>query len=308
MNKIYSCDIIKDLLPGYIDGVLSEAGTTAVKEHLETCEKCNQAHLEMKEGLSTEILPNEQLVLDGFKKVRQYTQKLKLMVGIVAGLLILLFVSIFLKIYVIGSPLSTHKITADNISYDEDTGNLVIDGTINIHGCRISHVAWKQSEEDDNDVNILVYGAETLPFVPEKKEFTVTIPNMKGKTAYFACPDYDQMEVYNWKHSHYEKLEELKEEIYNSFPALDPTRDALSYFGGVESVNGAEGIHFSVDSVIGENAAFWQVGDQLVTDGDFLSRDFDIWISLDKPYQIYVYDYHTGAYTQEFSIPDRYPE
>ena len=35
MTKLDSCDIIRDLLPGYIDGVLSKAGTNAVKEHLE---------------------------------------------------------------------------------------------------------------------------------------------------------------------------------------------------------------------------------------------------------------------------------
>ena len=42
MNKNYSCDIIKDLLPGYIDGVLSEASETVVTGHLEDCEKCNR--------------------------------------------------------------------------------------------------------------------------------------------------------------------------------------------------------------------------------------------------------------------------
>ena len=31
MNKDHSCDIIQDLLPGYIDGILSEAGTDLVK-------------------------------------------------------------------------------------------------------------------------------------------------------------------------------------------------------------------------------------------------------------------------------------
>ena len=61
-----------------------------------------------------------------------------------------------------------------------------------------------------------VYGAETLPFQSEKKEFKITVPDMKGKTAYLACPDYDP----------------------------------------------------------------------LITDGDFEVRDYDIWISLDKPYQI----------------------
>lgn len=30
-----NCDIVRDLMPGYIDGVISEAGSSAVRKHLE---------------------------------------------------------------------------------------------------------------------------------------------------------------------------------------------------------------------------------------------------------------------------------
>ncbi len=33
MNNHFSCDIIKDLLPGYIDEILSEAGKDLVRKH-----------------------------------------------------------------------------------------------------------------------------------------------------------------------------------------------------------------------------------------------------------------------------------
>ena len=49
MTKLDSCDIIRDLLPGYIDGVLSKTGTNAVKEHLEKCGECNRVYREMTE-------------------------------------------------------------------------------------------------------------------------------------------------------------------------------------------------------------------------------------------------------------------
>lgn len=77
MNENYPCDIIQDLLPGYIDEILSETGTRVVKEHLEECEKCNHVYLEMKEGLNSEEELNETLALDGFKKVQQHTKKIK---------------------------------------------------------------------------------------------------------------------------------------------------------------------------------------------------------------------------------------
>ena len=306
MNKNFSCDIIKDLLPGYIDGVLSEAGTNVVKGHLEECEKCNGVYLEMKEALDTGIEVKEQIALDGLKKVHQHTKKLKMAVGVVTGLLIFFLVSFFVKVFVIGKPLSTYEISVDELSYNEETNCLEINGTVNLASCWVSRVVWKQSKENENAVNILVYGAETLPFQPEKKEFSISVPNMKGKVAYLACPDYDQREIYNWKHGHYEKLIELEDEIYNYFSELDREKDALSYIGGIESINGTEGICYTVYSVIGENATFWTFNDKLVTDGDFESRDFWIWISIDKPYQILIYDYQQGKYTDDYSIINRH--
>lgn len=304
MNENYPCEIIKDLLPGYIDGVLSETGVNVVKKHLEECDKCNQIYLEMEGELNAEISPEEQLALDGFKKVRQHTRKLKIAVGMVTGLLILLLLTIFLKIFVIGEPLSTHHITVTNLSYDEETGNLVINGMVNMDDYRVNRVVWKESAEDANAVNVIVYGADTLPFGQAKQDFTITIPDMKGKKAYFACPNYDQREVYNWKHYHYEKLIEMEEEIYSRFSNLDRSKDALIYSGGIESVNDVDGILFGVESVIGENATFWTFDDQLITDGDFESRDFRIWISLKKPYEILLYDSSTGEYTDDYSIID----
>lgn len=38
----YNCDIIKDLLPLYCDGVCSDASKSAVEEHLEECCGCNE--------------------------------------------------------------------------------------------------------------------------------------------------------------------------------------------------------------------------------------------------------------------------
>ena len=101
-------------------------------------------------------------------------------------------------------------------------------------------------------------------------------------------------------HGHYEKLDELTDEIYNRLPELDRNRDAVYYMYGIESFNGTDGILFLVDSVMGENATYWRYADKIVTDGEFEPQNYEIWISLDKPYQIYVHDYQTGEYTERF--------
>ena len=41
------CEIIKDLLPMYIDGLCSSTSNTLVEQHLATCEHCKQIHSQM---------------------------------------------------------------------------------------------------------------------------------------------------------------------------------------------------------------------------------------------------------------------
>ena len=48
MSPNYTCDIIRDLIPGYVDGILSEAGTDLVKSHLECCQECRDFYEELK--------------------------------------------------------------------------------------------------------------------------------------------------------------------------------------------------------------------------------------------------------------------
>ncbi len=307
MNNNIPCNIIKDLLPGYIDGILSETGSETVREHLEECGNCHQAYLEMKEELPVDTETKEEIALDGFKKVRRCTKMLKIAVTTVTGLLFFLILSFFVKIFLIGEPLSTHKLRSE-LSYNEETSCLEINGTIDLASCRVSRVVWKPDEENENEVNILVYGAETLPFQSEKREFKISVPDMKGKKAYFACPDYDRQEIFNWKHHHYDLLDELENEIYEHYPELSRDKDPLWYNGGIESVDGVEGVRFSVDSIVGEDASFWTFNDQLITDGEFESRDFEIWISLEKPRQILIYDFRTGKYTDDPSILKRHSE
>lgn len=300
MNKNYPCDIIKDLLPGYIDEVLSEMSIKAVKEHLDECQECSRIYSDMKGELSVESSAEEQLALDGLKKIRQHTKKLKVAVGVVSGILVLIILYIFLKVYIIGEPLETALINTTDILYDEETDSLVINGTINSVGYRISRVVWEQSENEMGAVNVFIYGAETLPFQQYDKDFSVTVPNIKGEKVYIACPDFDQQEVYDWMHGHYDKLDELTDEIYNRFPELDRNKDAVYYTYGIESLNGKDGILFLVDSVIGEGATYWWYADKIVTNGEFEPQNYEIWISLDEPHQIYVHDYQTGEYTERF--------
>lgn len=53
------CEIIRDLMPSYIDGLTSEESNREVEEHLDGCRDCREYYLEMKAELSGEELTKE---------------------------------------------------------------------------------------------------------------------------------------------------------------------------------------------------------------------------------------------------------
>ncbi len=47
MNKQFTCDVIFDLLPLYIDGMTSHETARVVETHLSECEQCRRIYEEM---------------------------------------------------------------------------------------------------------------------------------------------------------------------------------------------------------------------------------------------------------------------
>ncbi len=71
MSKNLSCEIIRDLLPSYVDNVLSDASVQAVEEHIRECEACAKILADMR-------LP-EEAVQDMLRQDREinYLKKVK---------------------------------------------------------------------------------------------------------------------------------------------------------------------------------------------------------------------------------------
>ena len=67
-----NCEIIKDLLPSYADGLTSEASNEAVREHLETCESCRVYFEEMQQKQpEVEVLEKAGREIDYFLRIRE---------------------------------------------------------------------------------------------------------------------------------------------------------------------------------------------------------------------------------------------
>ena len=46
-NTSLPCDIVQDLLPSYVDGILSDTSTCAVAKHLQSCKTCHDMYDDM---------------------------------------------------------------------------------------------------------------------------------------------------------------------------------------------------------------------------------------------------------------------
>lgn len=53
MSDKMSCNVIRDILPSYIDGVCSEESAKCVEEHLASCAECREIYEAMKEDMGT---------------------------------------------------------------------------------------------------------------------------------------------------------------------------------------------------------------------------------------------------------------
>lgn len=293
-----NCDIIRDLMPGCIDGVISEAGNSAVRAHLESCGECRRIFAEMKEDI-TESTPEERTALDGFKKIRTHTRYLKAGAALWGVLLAAVITGVFLKVYVVGSLLEVHTVQITDCRYDEQADSLAIDGYMDIVPGHISSVKWKENPSIGDRVDLFVCAAETLPFGQEKRDFSITIPNMKGKVVYLVSPDYDQIKVYDWQGDHRELLSGLEQEIYGRVDlGWNEEKVMLSPVQGIRTIDGTDGIVYFAFFLVSDDAWYRRMGDAFVTYGDMKEADYYIWISLEKPHQIRVYDLVTGTYRE----------
>lgn len=68
------CAVIKDLLPLYVDDIVSEESREVVKEHLTTCADCKRYHEKLKEDAEAPIKKN---AVDGKEAIRKIRNKIK---------------------------------------------------------------------------------------------------------------------------------------------------------------------------------------------------------------------------------------
>ena len=139
------CDIVKDLLFSYNDGVLSETSNEFVEEHLKNCENCNNALKEIRQE-SGEIEQKKEI--DAFKGVRKKLTKKNIIISI--SLIILLIIIIFnilvFKNY--NEVASTMVVYLEEDITNEQLENIEEKITQNVENIEITYVSKEQELEE----------------------------------------------------------------------------------------------------------------------------------------------------------------
>lgn len=87
MDRELACEIVKDLLPLYVDGMVSDVSRESIEKHLTHCTECNETYCNMAFHLEEEAQPSE------VQDVKRFLKKTKHMY-LFYGLSILSFLSI----------------------------------------------------------------------------------------------------------------------------------------------------------------------------------------------------------------------
>ncbi|CBK75446.1 hypothetical protein CIY_29070 [Butyrivibrio fibrisolvens 16/4] len=86
------CKIVEDLLPSYIDEILSNEVSESVQIHLNSCEKCRIKLSDIKLELAEGKIQNQQkdaAFIKGIKKYKHYVIGMAIGAGIPIGALLL---------------------------------------------------------------------------------------------------------------------------------------------------------------------------------------------------------------------------
>ncbi|MGN1051238.1 MAG: zf-HC2 domain-containing protein [Acutalibacteraceae bacterium] len=149
------CEIIRDLLPSYIDNLVSEESREEVDKHLLNCSECAGIYEDMKKDTEEDIVKNK-IAFNPFKKLSK-----KVVKAIIITICVCLILAIpFYYFFVGGWSIKSEDIDVD-YSYDQEFILFNFKTTEGV--CLEVHNTMKD-EENSNILELDVKGTYKLPY------------------------------------------------------------------------------------------------------------------------------------------------
>lgn len=214
MNNKEECEIVQDLLFGYVDGVLNYESKKLIEKHLIGCEKC-QEELKQIQADTKEKGVKEKIELDYLKKVRRKARikSIFMATGIMILILFIIFLNSFIKVKNITDKA---KKTLQSNNYCKTTVERMLDNQTLVikeyYKDGKSKLVWEIYTDDGVETAMIQYAAlnsDELVTIYEKEKKAIiekgSIPEIKNKT--------NSLENF----SLYSKIDNLFKEIQATF-------------------------------------------------------------------------------------------
>lgn len=142
MEKKTECDIVQDLLLGYVDNTLNIESKKLVEKHLSTCENCRSRLEEIREDIK-ENQDNQKKEIDYLKKIRR---KSKIKSILIAFAIIILIVLVFYinKFIKINSIMQNANKSLKSQNYYVETQQILYDGDVSVRNVYFKDGKYKQ--------------------------------------------------------------------------------------------------------------------------------------------------------------------
>ena len=148
MKNDLSCEVVRDLLPSYLDGVASGETKAAVERHMEECPDCRETLRRMKEPENA--APPEEKEIDYLKKVRRRNSR---KVTVIVSVVVLLAMAVTLRVMYKGVPADPGSLAAV-VTVRDKTVRLT--GTFSDIGMDLARASTKQDESGAVEIKIYV--------------------------------------------------------------------------------------------------------------------------------------------------------
>lgn len=106
------CNIVKDLLPNYIDNLTNEETNVDIKKHLDDCSNCHKAYEEMLAVIPKEVSLEEKNI-DFLKKLKKKILRKNIIIAISTCIVILISFFIFANNYEIPLPYDAYRMSVE---------------------------------------------------------------------------------------------------------------------------------------------------------------------------------------------------
>jgi hypothetical protein len=135
MEQKIPCEIIKDLLPLYVDGLTSEYSSKEIDNHLQECRDCKERFDDLQTNLGSDNQNNSEKEIDYLKKINR-NQKRNIILGSVISFLIgasipiLKYKTFILVALFSGGKLPAYQVARLKVMWPQIVAIMVISGLV----------------------------------------------------------------------------------------------------------------------------------------------------------------------------------